>query len=229
MKSLMSLPTDAAALVSTAASFSRVNGMAVERSFDRVAFDQGTAAWHDWRKQGIGASDAPTIMGENPFSTLGGLLEQKLAAVRTNFETPSMALGVKLEPEARHAYCLHVGADVEPACVQSTQHTWMRASLDGLSADGERVVEIKCGRAAYWRTAKTQRPPSYYMGQLQHILAVTGLPTIDFVCHFPMKTPIFLTVERDEVYIEKLIRAEEKFWSLVLELRAAQEPMRAAA
>jgi hypothetical protein len=36
-----------------------------------------------------------------------------------------------------------------------------------------------------------------------------------------MKTPIFLTVERDDVYIERLIRAVEKFWSLLLELRAA--------
>ena len=30
---------------------------------------QNTPEWHRWRRQGIGASDAPVIMGETPFKT----------------------------------------------------------------------------------------------------------------------------------------------------------------
>ena len=30
---------------------------------------QNTPEWHQWRRQGIGASDAPVIMGETPFKT----------------------------------------------------------------------------------------------------------------------------------------------------------------
>ena len=110
--------------------------------------------------------------------------------------------------------------------MQSTQHPWLRASLDGLSADGQRVVEIKCGRGAYWRTAKTGRPPTYYVPQLQHILAITGLPSIDFVCYFPSLKTINLTVERDELYIERLISAERAFWREIEERRGGSRNTR---
>jgi predicted phage-related endonuclease len=105
----------------------------------------------------------------------------------------------------------------------------MRASLDGLSADGQHVIEIKCGRAAYWRTATTGRPPAYYVAQLQHILAITGLPEIHFVCHFPPLQPICLMIERDDAYIAKLVQAEEEFWSGLVELRMTRTSMMAAA
>ena len=35
-----------------------------------VRLTQGTAEWLEWRNNGIGASDAPTIMGENPWITI---------------------------------------------------------------------------------------------------------------------------------------------------------------
>ena len=38
-------------------------------SFLLVNLEQGTDDWHAWRRQGIGASDAPTIMVENPWKS----------------------------------------------------------------------------------------------------------------------------------------------------------------
>lgn len=193
------------------------------RPYTRVDLGQGTSAWHAWRKQGIGASDAASIMGENPFKSLSAVLAEKLADAVENVDKPCVALGVALEPNARRDYCRSYGAVVEPACVQSIQHPWMRASLDGLSSDGQSVLEIKCGRAAYWTTAKMRKPPAYYVGQLQHILAVTGLPRIDFVCHFPPLRPICLTIERDDEYITRLIEKESAFWTLVQVLRQTDD------
>ena len=34
---------------------------------------QGTSKWRNWRKGVIGASDAPTIMGENPWKDIESL------------------------------------------------------------------------------------------------------------------------------------------------------------
>ena len=45
---------------------------------------QGTAAWHDWRATVIGSSDAPAIMGENPWKSAKTLLEEKLG-IRARF------------------------------------------------------------------------------------------------------------------------------------------------
>ena len=131
-----------------------------------------------------------------------------------------MALGLRLEPEARAYYGRTVGEGVEPVCLESTERPWLRASLDGLSAEGDRVVEIKCGRGAYWRTAQTGQPPEYYYGQLQHVLAVTGLSAIDFVCYFPPESPICVSIQRDDAYIAELLKKEEAFWNELTRRRA---------
>ena len=99
-----------------------------------------------------------------------------------------------------------------PTCVQSLARPWQRASLDGLSADGERVVEIKCGHTTYQRAVARQRPPRHHIAQLQHILAVTGLPVLDYWCYYPPHPPLRLEVRRDDPYIERLVAAEETFW-----------------
>ena len=62
--------------------------------------------------------------------------------------------------------------------------------------------------------------PGYYRGQLQHILAVTGLPAIDFWCYWPATGgPVLITERRDDAYIARLIEAEARFWQLVLAAR----------
>jgi hypothetical protein len=50
---------------------------------------------------------------------------------------------------------------------------------------GRSLVEIKGGRGCYWKTRNEGRVPHYYMGQLQHNLAVTGFSAIDFWCYQP--------------------------------------------
>ncbi len=54
------------------------------------------------------------------------------------------------------------------------------------------------------------------MGQLQHILAVTELPTIDFFCWLSDLPAIRLSVKRDDHYIARLIVAEQAFWLQIL-------------
>ena len=184
-----------------------------------IQLDQRSPLWHAWRRDGLGASDAPTVMGENPYRSRDALLAEKLGG---DGEPQSfyMARGVALEPEARDEFQRLTGLRFAPLCLQSTALDWLRASLDGLSLDRTRVLEIKCGQAAYRTTAATGRPPRYYHGQLQHILAVTGLECIDYVCYLPGQPLLHLPVPRDEPYIANLLAAEHAFWELVLRLRA---------
>ena len=184
-----------------------------------VEFEQGTPAWLLWRSQGIGASDAPTIMGENPWKSAEQLLEEKCG----NRETESnnaMARGSALEPLARNLFASTVGMSMEPACLQSLTVDWMRASVDGISADATRVVEIKCGESVYRKTSQSRHVPIYYYGQLQHILAVTNLESIDFWCYLPNRPEVHLVVPRDEKYIVRLLEAERSFWVQIVERRS---------
>ena len=87
-----------------------------------VEFEQGTAEWLGWRHAGIGASDAPTVMSENPWKSASTLLEEKRGVVKEGVQNAAMARGTRLEPEARQQYELTTGNAVRPVCLQSLQH-----------------------------------------------------------------------------------------------------------
>ncbi len=180
-----------------------------------VNLEQGTEAWLDWRRQGIGASDAPAIMGENPWKSPACLLRVKRGEATINLKNRAMERGIILEPEARKSYESKVGLRVHPLCLQSTKYEWQRASLDGIAEDGSTVVEIKCGESVYRKASRYRTVPDYYFGQLQHILSVTHLPSIDFYCYLPGRSPVHLCVPRDDRYIERLLEVEYLFWQKI--------------
>ena len=184
----------------------------MSRPYQILALVERTAAWWEWRRSGIGSSDAATILGAKPSKSVERLLLEKQQAPKDYGRSFVRERGAALERAARAHYGLAVGIQVEPTCVQSLSRPWQRASLDGLSADRERVVEIKCGPAAYQSAAARRRPPQHHLAQLQHILEVTGLPVIDYWCYSPPHAPLRLEVKRDEAYIERLLAAEEVFW-----------------
>ncbi len=183
-----------------------------------VNLQQNTPAWLEWRSQGIGASDAPAIMGENPWKSVDYLLREKCTG-KVYDPNAAMARGAGLEPEARKCYERKFGIRIAAACLQSTRYEWLRASVDGLAADGSTVVEIKCGESVYRKSAATREVPDYYFGQLQHILAVTGLHEIDFWCYLPSRPEVHIAVARDDGYIKRLLEAEHAFWQRVLRHR----------
>jgi putative phage-type endonuclease len=181
--------------------------------FTIVTLEQGSEAWREWRHKGIGASDASSIMGENQFKSVAQLHQEKRGSARDFGQNAAMARGTELEPEARRLYVAKTGRNVRPACLQSTRYDWLRASLDGLAINHDAVVEIKCGQSAYRKTSQTGAVPSYYYGQMQHILAVTGLDSLDFWAYWPGCLPLLIPVPRNAVYIERLLNAELAFWN----------------
>jgi putative phage-type endonuclease len=183
--------------------------------FTTVILDQGSDSWREWRHNGIGASDAATIMGKNQYKSSAELLQEKRGPVRDAGQNAAMSRGTELEPEARRLYIAKTGKDVRPACLQSTKFDWLRASLDGLAVNHDSVVEIKCGQSAYRRTAQTNSVPVYYYGQMQHILAVTGLESLDYWCYWPGSPPLLVPVPRSDKYIERLLNKELEFWNQV--------------
>jgi len=174
-----------------------------------------TEVSREWRHNGIGASDASTIMGENRFKSYSQLLQEKRGPARDFGQNAAMARGTELEPQARKLYIAETGRDVRPACLQSTRYDWLRASVDGIAVSGYAVVEIKCGQSAYRTAKQTRSVPDYYYGQMQHILAVTGYDSLDFWCYWPGYPALLILVPRNVDYIERLLNRELEFWNLV--------------
>ena len=186
----------------------------IPQHFIRLDFDQSTDEWLSWRRGGIGASDAPVVMGLSPWQKDNELLLLKTGQQAERPANGAMQRGKRLEPMARLAYVRHTGIDVAPVCVQSREHPWMRASLDGLSADGRVVLEIKCPGEKDHRLAASGGVPEKYYPQLQHILAVTGLEEI-YYWSFRFDSTALLKVDRDETFIAGLLEKEVAFWTRV--------------
>jgi len=178
--------------------------------FKVIELEQGTQEWLNWRHSGIGASDASTIMGENRFKSPDELLHAKKNKINT-LPNEKMRRGTALEPEARALYEKNTNKSMRPICIQSNDQSWLIASLDGISNDYKTLVEIKCGESAY-RQATRGIVPSYYLGQLQHQLMVTGLNSLDYWCYWPGEKGILIEVDRDNSYIKRLLKQEEKFF-----------------
>jgi putative phage-type endonuclease len=183
--------------------------------FTIIELEQGTPEWIEWRHKGIGASDAPIIMGENLWKRSEELLREKRGPARDSNKNEAMSRGIMLEPQARSCYIARTGNDVKPACLQSNQYPWLRASVDGISSNGNVIVEIKCGESVYRHTSQYGCVPDYYYGQLQHILTVSGLASLDFWCYLPGCTELLTPVLRNEEYIKRLVAAERSFWNNV--------------
>jgi putative phage-type endonuclease len=186
--------------------------------FKVVDLKQGTQQWLNWRHSGIGASDASTIMNENRFKSPDELLHEKQNKVDIKVdieENVKMQKGKDLEPIARTLYQKNTKIMVQPICIQSILYPWLIASLDGISNDYKKLVEIKCGESAYKQAAQNIIP-NYYFGQLQHQLMVTGLNSLDYWCYWPGEMGILIRVDRDNSYIKKLFKQEEKFYQSMM-------------
>jgi len=78
-----------------------------------IDLQQGSKAWLDWRKNGIGSSDAPAFMGGNPWKSARRLLQEKHKG--SNYRNAAMMRGHELEPYARNEYEIEFGVKVMPA------------------------------------------------------------------------------------------------------------------
>lgn len=172
---------------------------------------QNTPEWLEMRKNMIGASDAPIIMGDSPWKTPYQLWEEKMGTVEQGPQTSAMRRGNELEPVARQVYNDHTGNCAEPEVVFHPDYKWMMASLDGISLDRDVIVEIKCPGREDHETAKEGRIPEKYFAQCQHQLAVTGLNLLHY---FSYRDGDFALVEvgRDDKYISRMIKKERNFW-----------------
>ena len=173
--------------------------------------EQGTKAWHEWRKGVIGASEAVVIMGENRWKGRQQLLNEKLG-LATPFAGNSITReGNALEPLARAALEKKYKEKLTPTIVQDSNYPFLAASLDAINKDKNRVFEIKCGARTYEMLENSKNVPRYYVAQVQHMLMVTQMESLIFAAYRPYLPVISIEVFRNENYIKTLLVKEKNF------------------
>ncbi|MBK6470321.1 MAG: YqaJ viral recombinase family protein [Betaproteobacteria bacterium] len=139
-----------------------------------VQLVQGSAAWLEHRRGLRNASETPAVMGISPWMTPYQLWLLKTGRAEAEVNE-AMRRGTALEPLARHAYEVETGLVMQPLVLQDGDYS---ASVDGMTLEGDLIVEIKCpyrGQgSALWQQVEGGEVPVYYAAQVQHQLMVSG-------------------------------------------------------
>jgi putative phage-type endonuclease len=179
---------------------------------------QNTPEWLAMRKNYIGASDAPPIVGVSPWTTPYQLWQEKLSLTKEGQKTGAMHRGNVLEEPARHLFESMTGLLTAPEVKFHPTIKYMMASMDGIDVEGKSIVEIKCPNKQDHAIAEAGEIPEKYFPQLQHQLEVCELE-MAYYFSFDGETGVIVKVFRDEKYIKELLQKEKEFWECVQELR----------
>jgi len=151
------------------------------------------------RRDFIGASDVPIIMGESPWCTPLQLYERKLG-IRHQITTPAMLRGTQMEEEARKELCRITGLEMAPYRKFSNRTKCMMANFDGISLQGTKICEIKCPMNPDY----PDEVPEKYYGQLQAQMYVTEHEEMIYFTYHPLGSKL-IWCKADLHYQKKMV------------------------
>jgi putative phage-type endonuclease len=186
------------------------------------------ADWLEWRRDGIGGSDAAAVCGLSPFGNPWTVWADKtgLTPLEGRPDDRGRRAGRLLEPAILEWFEEDSGIEVHErqALVVHPDRPWMRATLDGrayppaVEAQDPTpdypaclgVVEAKWsnGRDARW----TDGVPEYVVIQAQHQMAVDQADRA-YVAVLVGDAFLWYELERDDRAIGELMTIEERFWT----------------
>lgn len=170
--------------------------------------------WLGFRRQGIGGSDAASIIGLNPYASAFTVYMDKLGLAPDIEENEAMWLGTALEPILAERFMQETGLKVERRNViyQHPEHSHMLANIDRWIVGKNAGLEIKTTSVFNASDfGNGEIPPNYYC-QCMHYLAVTGASEWWLAVAVLGKGFHVFKVERNEDEIDALISVESAFW-----------------
>lgn len=179
---------------------------------------QNSSKWLEWRTKGIGASDAPIILGVSPWKTPYKLWLEKMTGQSDFKGNEATERGHALEDVARQCAEKQLDTLFFPQCLEHEKFDWMRASLDGINLD-KKILEIKCpfrpeNPNSDHQLAKQGKIPEKYWPQLQHQLEVAKANE-GWYFSFDGVDGVSIPFNRDDKYIADLLEKERIFWECV--------------
>lgn len=175
-----------------------------------VQLAQGSAEWLDYRRSRFNASESAAVLGLNPWQTPYQLWLDKTGKSQTR-PNAAMLRGTELEPLARAAYEQETGLVMQPVVLEAGNYS---ASLDGMTLEGDLVLEIKCpmrgAQSDLWQSVCAGQLPANYQVQVQHQLMVSG-GTTAHLWVFDGSRGLLLEVGRDEGLMERIQSGWEAF------------------
>jgi putative phage-type endonuclease len=167
--------------------------------------------WLQWRKKGIGASDAAALIGVSPYENAENVWE-KIVHGKTVFETEHMRRGKEIEKiifpriEAMVGHLLE-----EQVCGRSEDFPILQCTFDGLNEKEKLLVEIKyvSNKSRFDNLATV---PKHHDVQMQQQMLISKLTKGLYVCTHDGVAMKAFWVNADPILQGKIINAAQAFW-----------------
>lgn len=180
--------------------------------------------WLEYRRKGIGGSDAAAVLGISPFRTGRDLYYDKLNIVTADDAENwvQLEVGTLLEPLVAKIFAHKTGYKIyrRPFMFRHPLYPWMLADLDYMVElpDGTTaILEIKTtnynAKDNWWYNGE-EIVPIYYESQGRHYMTVMNIDRVYFCCLYGNSEDeaIIRRIDRDMAYEEELIALERDFW-----------------
>lgn len=186
----------------------------------KVNVIQGSPEWLLYRKSKITSTDMAAIMNLSPWVTAVDLWREKVGLKPPPVMTAPMQRGRDHEDDARLMAIDELGLHFTPEVVVSDDAPWLMASLDGMSDNGQCLIEIKTPQPHNFEKTEVEPIPKHYYIQMQ--AAMAACDGIAKMCHYCVYSPELgrlniRPVERDEAMISDIIEQSRIFWRRIRE------------
>jgi putative phage-type endonuclease len=176
---------------------------------------QGSQAWLNARKQRVGASEVPIILGISEFMTPYEWWEEKTDRRKPQASNFAMERGIQAEPEIKRLYEAMHGVTLDRFIAKSNKIIPLVASLDGFHRERNAVVEFKYPSREKHEQAKRGIVPEMYLWQVQAQIECADAELGVYVS-YDGKEIVCIEVPRDEAKISQIAEAVPKYWNHVV-------------
>lgn len=172
------------------------------------------SAWLEYRKRGIGGSDAGAVCGFNPYRTAMEVYQDKTSKEIKEIDSEAMRQGREFEDYVARRFTEATGKKVRRANAMyyDENHSFMLADVDRMVVGENAGLECKTASpylADKWEDGKI---PMHYQLQCYHYMSVMNADAWYIAVLIYGREFKFYRLERDEEIIADLIRIEQDFW-----------------
>jgi putative phage-type endonuclease len=178
--------------------------------------DMDRELWLQYRRKGLGGSDAAAIAGLSKWKSPVAVYLEKIGQTPLEENQSEAAhFGTILEDVVAQEFTRRTGQKVKRrnAILQHPEYPFMLANVDRLIIGEKTGLECKTASEYLKGEWEGEEIPAPYLLQCQHYMAVTGYSAWWIAVLIGGNKFVHKKVERDEEIIQYLIQLESDFWN----------------
>lgn len=188
--------------------------------------DMPREEWLSWRRKGIGGSDASTICGFNPYSSLISLYADKMGLLPDKEDSEAMRIGRDLEDYVAKRFCEKKNKKVRRrnAMFCHDKYEYITANVDREIVGENAGLECKTTSAMTKCDFENEEIPLNYLCQCRHYMNVMGYDRMYLAVLVLGRGFYVYTIEYDKAEGDALLELEIDFWQTYIVANRCPDP-----